>query len=53
MRSSATTTSTTTVTLISTETSKVFCCAFCDFGPKFKVADEDGEVPRETLLYRV
>ena len=50
---SATTMTMKTVPLVSTETSKVFCRAFCDFGLNFKVNDKDGEVTRETPLYRV
>ena len=43
-------TMTTTVTFFSFETARVFCHAFCDFGPNFEVADKYREVPRETLL---
>ena len=50
LRSSSTTTTKTTVPFISTENSEVFCHTFCDFRPNFKVANEDGEVPRETPL---
>ena len=39
-----------TVPFVSIKTARVFCNAFCDFGPNFEVAGEDGEVPRETPL---
>ena len=47
---SATTMTMKTVPLVSTETSEVFCRAFCNFGLNFEVANKDGEVPRETRL---
>ena len=60
MGSSASTSATTlttitsmTVPFVSIETAGVFCRAFCDFRPNFEVANEDGEVPRETPLYGV
>ena len=45
-----TVTITMTFPFISINTSGVFCPAFCDFGPKFNVANEDKGVPKETLL---
>ena len=43
-------TTTMTVPFISIKTDGVFFRAFCDFRLNFEVADEDGEVPRETPL---
>ena len=45
-----TTTTTVTVTFVSIETAGLLCRNFCDFRLNFEVANEDGEVPRETLL---
>ena len=60
LSASASTTTTTTTTnmtmtvpLFSIKTAGVFCRAFCNFRPKFEVANEDWQVPRETSLDRV
>ena len=38
------------VPFISIKNVGVFCHTFCDFRPKFEVADEDREVTRDTPL---
>ncbi len=42
-----------TIPFISIETAGVYGKAFCDFGNKFFVVDEDGETPKSTLLEKI
>jgi len=41
------------VPFVSVETAGVYSRAFCDFGPSFVVADEDGETPKPTLVQQL